>query len=313
MPNNYKTYKLVKKKLILKYKKINRESLKVDSFISINDFLANEQSEGPDADPSDIRYHYQNYENINNFIYALTRKLHFNKIICRPNSSLKYTFNNAPFIVNNAMLYDYDKDILILPYNFKQDLLDCIDNKKRFVYFILMLIANNNKTYSHANIIIIDLSKKIIERYEPYGKKTKNKESEDFGYLIDYKFKNVLLKYFNLDDYEYLSPIDISPELGMQSKANAYKGMCVTYCLAYLQLRIMNPDISQKDIVSYFMKKSVNKLKDIILKYAKYVENTLKNISFDVKKIQNLSNIKYKKKNSYLIINKDGEQVIKEW
>lgn len=40
--------------------------------------------------------------------------------------------------------------------------------------------------------------------------------------------------------------------------------MCITISMMYLHMRILNPDLSQ------------NKLKVMILKYARYVEETLK-------------------------------------
>lgn len=301
MVNNYKSYKIAKKRLINKYQ-LNRESDRTDSFISINDFLANEHSKGPLADPADIHYFYQNYENINNFIHTLITKLGFEEIICKPDTSLKYKHNNISYITSNAMLYDYDDDKLVLAHDFKDNLIECMNNDKRFVYFILMLVAKEHPTFSHANIIIIDLYKKIIERYEPYGKYSRLDKNNIIGPELDHKFENILLKYFKLREYKYLSPAKISPPNGIQSKADAYKGMCVTYSLLYFQLRIMNPDISQHDIITYITKKTKKKIIDIILRYAKFVEDTLKKYSQDIKQLQSKLYNNQFKNNKYLAI-----------
>ena len=86
----------------------------------------------------------------------------------------------------------------------------------------------------------------------------------------------------NLNDYKYLSPIDISPKIGLQIKADFYEGMCSIYSLIYLQLRLMNPDIDQKVIINYLKSKEKNNILDIILKYTRYVEKILKeNEDFD--------------------------------
>ena len=79
-----------------------------------------------------------------------------------------------------------------------------------------------------------------------------------------------------LEDFKYLSPKDLSPYMGVQSHADAYCGMCVTISMMYLHLRILNPDISQKKLVKFLIKRDKKKLRSMILKYAKHVENTLK-------------------------------------
>ena len=64
---------------------------------------------------------------------------------------------------------------------------------------------------------------------------------------------------FELNNYKYISPVDISPKIGPQGKADAYTGMCLTFSLIYLQLRIMNPEVEQTEVVKYILKKSKNK------------------------------------------------------
>ena len=80
-----------------------------------------------------------------------------------------------------------------------------------------------------------------------------------------------------LNDFKYLSPQKLSPFIGVQSKADAYCGMCVTISMMYLHMRILNPNIEQTKLVKFMMKRTREKLKTMILKYAKHVENTLKN------------------------------------
>ena len=55
----------------------------------------------------------------------------------------------------------------------------------------------------------------------------------------------------------------------------------------YLQLRLLNPDLSQKKIVKFLLNKDKKELKTMILKYARHVERTLKdnkNIVLDLEK-----------------------------
>jgi hypothetical protein len=117
-----------------------------------------------------------------------------------------------------------------------------------------------------------------------------------------------ILKYLNLEDYEYISPEIFEPTIGIQAKIDIYEGMCFTYCIIYLQLRIMNPDLDRKLIIKYLMTKSKKEMIDIILKYAKYIENTLKANSEDINKSLVLySTESTKKKYNYMIINYKNE------
>ena len=52
--------------------------------------------------------------------------------------------------------------------------------------------------------------------------------------------------------------------------------MCITISMMYLHMRILNPDIPQKKLVKFLINRDKNKLKEMILKYAKHVEESLK-------------------------------------
>ena len=161
---------------------------------------------------------------------------------------------------------------------------------RRFIFFIFATIQTGSSSFTHANIIVIDLIKKTYERFEPYGF-----DRPQFENKIDKKFKNEIRNITGLYNFKYISPTDISPKLGVQSKADAYCGMCVTISMMYLQLRILNPNLSQKKVVEYLLKKDRKELKSTILKYARHVEKTLK-----------------KNKNIVFEFNKDLKEKIKE-
>ena len=52
--------------------------------------------------------------------------------------------------------------------------------------------------------------------------------------------------------------------------------MCVTIACMYICLRILNPDLKQKFIINTLLSFSKTKLKKLILRYAHYIEKTLK-------------------------------------
>jgi hypothetical protein len=133
------TYIEAKKNLIKKYSKkilrLRRENPELDSFITINDFLANETSLGPNADPGKINYIYTNNENINNYMKILIKEIEFNKIICMPTFSLKIGDNS---IIRNSIGYNITRDELIIPFDLLSNIQKCNKNK-RFIYLNLIL------------------------------------------------------------------------------------------------------------------------------------------------------------------------------
>ena len=84
------------------------------------------------------------------------------------------------------------------------------------------------------------------------------------------------MKILGLNDYRYISPKAISNKIGLQHLGDSYNGMCVTISMMYLHMRLLNLDKKPKYIIDHFIKKPKKELKTIILKYAKYIEKTLK-------------------------------------
>jgi hypothetical protein len=304
--SHYENYKKFKKKYILKYKnQISRTSNGkiLDSFISINDFLAVEMSKGPNELPGKINYFYQEYRNIYNFFTILVNYYNFDEILCIPNFVLKH----KRYIDTTAIIYFYDTNDLIVPVKIIEKIKKCMKSDTRFIYFSFIIDKKTENSISHANIVIIDLHKKTIERFEPYGyiRKVNNEI-----HPIDVIFENKLLKILELTDFKYLAPFDISPKIGLQFKADAYGGMCVTFTMLYLQLRIMNPDIIQNELINYLLKKSKKELITLVLRYAKFVEITLKKYDYQIYTHNKYVEKKWYSKQDYIIYNGQKDVVI---
>lgn len=307
MNTSYKNYKIAKMNLVEKYSKksnrLHRTSLaNLDSFVTINDFLSNEQSLGPNADPGEISYDYSKSENISNYIKILIDELKFNKVVCITNYTLKYGSN---YIVENTIQYNVTRDEILIPVDLVKELKKC--KNKRFIYIYFDIIWEQ-KPGGHANMIIVDTYNKTIERYEPHGHSLIFDKKKQILKNIDIKFNDKLFNYIGLENYTYISPVDISPKKGIQIKTDAYNGMCLTYSIMYLQLRIMNPDVDQNQIIKYLLKKSDIEVYDIILRYTKYIEDKLKEYS---KKIINQNNHlyreKYNKIKKFYVVNKRND------
>lgn len=306
MSDQYQNYKIAKMNLIQKYSKksnrLRRASSNLDSFVTINDFLANEQSLGPGADPGEILYSYSKPENIANYIKILMNQIKFNKVICVTNYTLKYGPN---YIVENSIQYNVTRDELLIPHDLIKQLQKC--RKNRFIYIYFDIIWEQQPG-GHANMILIDTVNQTIERYEPHGHYMTIDKNKKILKGIDTKFNDKLLNYLGLKNYAYISPIDISPKKGVQIKADAYYGMCLTYSIMYLQLRIMNPDVDQEEIIKYVINKPRDEIYDIILRYAKYIEDKLKEHSLEIvdhnNELYSKTFIKIKK---FIVVNKRNE------
>jgi len=295
---HYEKYKKFKTNFILKYKNnLSRNSNQkiLDSFISIDDFLAVEMSKGPDEPAGNIFYFYQSIRNIFNFFTILINHYKFDEILCIPKIVIKW----KKYIDMVYVVFIFDDDELIIPKKFKKKIKQCIETDIRFIYFTFT-ISYSDSELTHVNMIIIDLYKNTIERFEPYGFINEYEEKK-----INDVIKNRLLGILELEDFKYLNPLDISPKIGPQKKIDAYNGMCVTYTMLYLQLRLMNPDIIQKQLVNYLVKMNKKNLINLVLRYAKFIELTLKNNEYQIFENNKYISKKWIKKQEYIISSKE--------
>ena len=253
------------KNILIKYDK-NK-----DGIISLNEYLAKEISLGPKAKKTEINYNYQDYDNVFNYFMIVFTKRKRLKIMCIPNFILYY----GDFETKAALAYNMETDVLYHAYEdrSKNEIIRC-SNKldTRFIYFTFIVISSEREKITHANIVIIDLVKKTYERFEPRGRETNEEETK-----LNKLFKSRVKKVLGLDDFKYISPTNISPMIGIQSIADSYCGMCITISMMYLHMRILNPDIPQRKLVKFIINRERKELKKMILKYARHVEETLKN------------------------------------
>lgn len=244
--------------------------------------ISNKISLGTLATEGSDDFHYQAYENIFTFFTKILEKdNHLKDILCFPKS--KYDWLNS-FIrinlddedINSSILVERNVSLRNAESNLKiiKDLVRTCESKgKRFFVMTIMLIVPG-KPGSHANIIVIDLKEKSIELFEPHSKTTElsTLDSLEGAYTIS---NRLLRKTFAkiLPKYTYIAPNDYLPRYGLQSKTDAYTGLCITWSMIYVHYRILNPEKSRKEII-----KHMNKIKRrFILRYAGYVEQLIKN------------------------------------
>ena len=115
------TYIYAKKKLIEKYGKkilrLRRADPKLDSFITIDNFLANEMSLGPDAAPGTINYHYSDISNIYHYIKIMIKEIGFTKTICISDFLTKFSYKSYLIntIIYTVSMHLQLREVLIQP------------------------------------------------------------------------------------------------------------------------------------------------------------------------------------------------------
>lgn len=135
-----------------------------------------------------------------------------------------------------------------------------------FVYLSLSV----NNTGLHANILIYDFNKMTIERFDPYG---------DTVYF-DKKLDEILEEELTWNTgFKYLKPSDYMPVSGFQTisdelnplnqKSGDFGGFCLAWCTWYLEHRIKNIKIDQKDLV----KKLIKKMSQMDISFMEYIRN----------------------------------------
>ena len=257
----------------MKKRKSKNKQKKEPKLVTLQKYLHNEISKGPRESIGKINYHYQDYENIYNYFMILITELKDIKILCIPNVVLRY----SNYVSRTAIGFNYQNNKIYLPKNVKVSIRKCQKKAKtRFIFFTFMVIPDDRSTLTHANMLIIDLKQKTVERFEPYGSTIGGPDGKKIGYKIDRRMPNVINDLLGLKKFKYIPPNKLSPKLGVQSKADAHNGMCITISMMYLHLRILNPDIKSNKLVKYLLKMSKSKLKKMILQYAKKVETVLK-------------------------------------
>jgi hypothetical protein len=167
------------------------------------------------------------------------------------------------------------------------------NNKKRFIYIKLSIMESNKLmgNFRHANIILIDTYKKVIERFEPYGEVYFTS-----GIGLNEMLKRELANKLNYS-YNFVQSYP-----GFQIRSNEFDnknksygdpgGYCLAWCYLYLELKI------------YYENKLAHKVK-----------NTLKRIRLNKEyQLEHIENPIIKIINNYVINNfiKDFPSLIKD-
>ena len=125
-------------------------------------------------------------------------------------------------------------------------------SSKRFVVFdnsLFFLDDNKEVTGGHANMIIVDTHKKLVEIFEPVG---------NLGvYSLEYslKLKKKMYEYFFPTSYKIKTPYEYLPLFGVQKInediGSSMRRLCQLYSLYYTILRVQNPEVDSLTLSGY--------------------------------------------------------------
>ena len=282
VPKRYKSRKRYKShKSRKRYK--SRKSLKTKQFkkkYKIKDVpFSKSMNLGSDASTFGIDYHYQNYNNIMDFL----------SIELKNDDIYYFDDPSSAFLVYDPTTGKIK--VSELTFKMFQDILLTNIDKSRYIPIILDIRKKNNYSISHANIILLDTELKQIELFEPLGYRDYKKSKKDKLFETEYLTTNVstnteesvniykkmkkVKKYFKqfLPDYKFIDISNILKKSTFQSIYDKYNGYCITWSILYIHYRIINPNVSIKNLVSYLNSK-INL--NLLLRYSKYIEDTLK-------------------------------------
>ena len=187
------------------------------------------------------------------------------------------------------------------------------EGQKIIISYMTFNFVINDKSGSHANLLIYRPLQNEVERFEPHGQ-----YFTYYGYEVNNKlnsqlknlFENELNKY--IGNVKYIPPNEICPNIkgfqyleGLIKKENE-NGFCAIWSLFFMDLLLNNPNTSSKDIMEEALKISNDDpqyLSEIIKGYVVEINNLLNRLfeGEEPELIPNLFNINNPKRDIPII------------
>lgn len=207
---------------------------------------------------------------------------------------------NYKFFTDQNMYYSfqsYGKSILYDNKMFKIDN-TFLDEKKRFLKsnkrFLYHTISIIQPEYNHANCVIIDKKRMIVEHFEPDYTDSLNYENEAYMKGL----KKLYKKYY--PKFKFISPNEMYKNNRLQTYSNHMNediihreitGYCLLWVIWYLRLRLLNPDL--EDIIGEVTKdlgqESIRKyIRSFSYKYKKKMVKFINSENITIPEYENL-------------------------
>jgi hypothetical protein len=144
----------------------------------------------------------------------------------------------------NKNLYWFDPD-------FDLSIKNCMISDKRF---IIIKVSHFPRPDSlHANVIIFDKDDNSYRRFEPYGYISTDDEMYLDKLVMDtiIKISNKKIKYYKPGDFLQKGRFQtISNDSSIEvRKTGDPNGYCLAWCLWYIELKLNNPSMKEKDLI----------------------------------------------------------------
>lgn len=186
------------------------------------------------------------------------------------NNNVMYLYKNNKNLLMNCIFYRPEY-FMYFPPDIENTILK---SNKRFMCFYVAIVHGDGG--GHANILIVDNTKKTIERYEPAGDLSQ-------AFLLD-----EILKYDIADKIGYTYNRSIGSGLQARDLGDHVfnytfgdtKGYCVAWCMCVLELRMSYPDFELQKIVKLINNYIINQFADDFNIENKPMENYIKFIRY---------------------------------
>lgn len=227
----------------------NKKSQKVKQIIDIP--FSEYKSKGTKASLGNMGFNYQSYGNIALFFHNV--KDNFTKDLNYTNPEISLISRKNKIDIEYVNKFNYDKK------------------------FNILIINLNTEEGNHANIALINNKNSTIEYFEPHGYR-KNKNSEIAGNKgIYHKKLKLLRKLFGeiLPTHSFIDVVSTNKKTSFQTELDPdeHSGFCVLWCVLFVHYRLLNQDVLLSRLIKH-IDKIMNTTK--LLKYARYVEDTIK-------------------------------------
>lgn len=211
------------------------------------------------------------------------------------NLSTNYLYPLLPSIIiwGNKDLHYIHKDLFNIIKNIHKN------NNKRFILIKISFVTGYQ--YTHANIVLIDLHDYSVRRFEPYGINNVNDE-----YILDELLKDKISKVLD-KKIKYYTPSDYLNNVRFQLVSNDGSiylkktgdpgGYCLAWCFWYIELKINNVDLEEKDLIEKASKKIEHYYRKTENPYLYFIRDYSRKLSNEKDKI--FKKIKINKMNYY--------------
>lgn len=230
----------------------------------------------------------------NNIKFILSYPLTINNKLEEYYKKMGVYYNWKIDFSNIQIMWSYQK--LIYPSNFDQLVNNINYSDIDFIIIPLGIDISNKENLSHANILIWNVKKNIVERFEPHGANHPinfNYNSGLLDKLLENKFRQIN------DEIIYRSPEEYLPVIGFEILENLEdnkckrigdpNGFCGLWCIWWCNQKLLYPNLPSEDLANYLIKRlkmDNKKFKNVIRNFSKNItdlrNNYLEKYSIDI-------------------------------